>query len=63
MGTRKEISKGIPVVTVNAKRVPTIFGPVWDWVVEIIEFVEFIEFVRSYRWRRQGQRKCLRYRV
>jgi hypothetical protein len=54
MGTRKESSKGIPVVSAKASRIPIMSSRLWDrvWedkmvlgVVEFIEFVGFIEFI------------------
>ncbi len=54
MGTRKESSKGIPVVSAKASRVPIMSSRLWDRVwenrmvlglVEFVEFVGFIEFI------------------
>ncbi len=54
MGTRKESSKGIPVVSAKVSRVPIMSSRLWDRVWEnrmvlgvgvFIEFVEFIEFI------------------
>ncbi len=54
MGTRKESSKGIPVVSAKASRVPIMSSRLWDRVwenrmvlglLEFVEFVGFIEFI------------------
>ena len=48
MGTRKESSKGIPVVSAKASRVPIMSSRLWDRVWEnrmVLGLVEFVEFV------------------